>query len=86
MKGIGSKKSDLILKFNNFDVFLPTGVTGRLQHLKDSGIGATWLSPFYKSPQFDSGYDISDFYDINPEYGTMADFEEMVKVASGLGK
>ncbi|XP_077296029.1 maltase A1-like isoform X2 [Arctopsyche grandis] len=60
------------------------GITSRLQHLKDSGIGATWLSPFFKSPQFDSGYDISDFFDIHEEYGTMADFEELISEAERL--
>jgi alpha-glucosidase len=61
-----------------------SGVTARLQHLKDSGIGATWLSPFYKSPNFDSGYDIQDFFDVDPLYGTMADFEALIVEANRL--
>jgi alpha-glucosidase len=61
------------------------GITSRLDYLKSLGITAFWLSPIYKSPMADFGYDISDFYDIQPEYGTMADFEELVSKANALG-
>jgi alpha-glucosidase len=61
------------------------GITQRLDYLKGLGITAFWLSPIYKSPMADFGYDIADFYDIQPEYGTMADFEELVSKANALG-
>lgn len=61
------------------------GITQKLPYLKSLGIKAFWLSPIYKSPMADFGYDISDFRDIQPEYGTMADFENLVKEAKSLG-
>ncbi|XP_036333123.1 maltase A1 [Rhagoletis pomonella] len=61
------------------------GVTEKLQYLKDIGITAAWLSPIFKSPMADFGYDISDFYQIHPEYGTMEDFENMIKKAKEVG-
>ena len=44
-----------------------------------------WLCPIYKSPMDDNGYDISDYYDINPEFGTMADLEELIEKAKAKG-
>ncbi|XP_073813071.1 maltase A1-like [Musca autumnalis] len=61
------------------------GVTEKLQYLKDLGFTATWLSPIFKSPMADFGYDISDFYQVHPEYGTMEDFENMIKKAKEVG-
>jgi len=61
------------------------GVTEKLQYLKDIGFTATWLSPIFKSPMVDFGYDISDFYTIQPEYGTMEDFERMIAKAKEVG-
>lgn len=61
------------------------GVIEKLPYLKDLGINATWLSPIFKSPMADFGYDISSFFEIQPEYGTMDDFEELVKRAHELG-
>lgn len=62
------------------------GITSKLEYLKnDLGVTAFWLSPIYKSPMADFGYDISDFRDIQPEYGTMADFELLVATAKELG-
>lgn len=52
----------------------------------DAGIDAIWLSPIFTSPMVDFGYDVSDFYDIHYEYGTMADFEEMMEKARRLGE
>jgi len=57
------------------------GIISRLDELKDLGIGAVWLSPVYPSPNADFGYDISDYCDINPEYGTMADMERLINEA-----
>nr|AYV99560.1 venom polypeptide [Dolopus genitalis] len=61
------------------------GITEKMHHLKDIGITATWLSPIFKSPMKDFGYDISDFKTIQEEYGTMEDFENMIKKAKELG-
>ncbi|XP_067627239.1 maltase A1 [Eurosta solidaginis] len=61
------------------------GITEKLQYLKDIGFTAAWLSPIFKSPMADFGYDISDFYQIHPEYGTMEDFENMIKKAKEIG-
>jgi len=53
------------------------GIITRLDELKDLGVGIIWLSPVYKSPDVDNGYDISDYRDINPKFGTMADMEHL---------
>ena len=57
------------------------GVISKLPELKDLGIDCIWLNPVYTSPQVDNGYDISDYYDIEPTYGTMADFKELLATA-----
>ena len=57
------------------------GITGKLDYLKKLGVEVLWLTPMYKSPQNDNGYDISDYYSIDESYGTMEDFEEMLKEA-----
>jgi oligo-1,6-glucosidase len=57
------------------------GITSRLDYLKDLGIDVIWLSPVYKSPNYDNGYDISDYQDIMDEFGTMADFDELLEQA-----
>ncbi|WP_455036864.1 alpha,alpha-phosphotrehalase, partial [Leptotrichia massiliensis] len=54
------------------------GIIEKLDYLKELGVEVIWITPMYKSPQNDNGYDISDYYDIDPNYGTMADFEEML--------
>jgi alpha-glucosidase len=61
------------------------GVTARLDHLDRLGIDAVWLSPFYPSPQADGGYDVSDYCDVDPLFGTLADFDELLARAHGLG-
>ena len=45
------------------------GITSKLDYLKELGIGGIWLTPFYQSPKIDNGYDISDYYAIDPDYG-----------------
>ena len=60
------------------------GIREKLPYLKEIGIKAFWMSPIFKSPMADFGYDISDFYSIQPEYGSMADFENLVKKAKEL--
>ncbi len=57
------------------------GITSRLDYLKDLGVDAIWLSPVYPSPQVDFGYDISDYVGIDPQYGTLADFDRLVAEA-----
>ena len=57
------------------------GITERLDYLKQLGIDAIWLSPCYPSPQADFGYDISDYENIDPQYGTLADFDRLVAEA-----
>lgn len=61
------------------------GITGKLDYLADLGVGALWLTPCYPSPQVDFGYDISDYCAIAPEYGTMEDFDELVREARKRG-
>jgi alpha-glucosidase len=55
------------------------GVTSKLDYLKELGIDVIWLSPMFKSPNDDNGYDISDYQDIMDEFGTMADFNELLE-------
>ena len=57
------------------------GITEKLDYLKELGVEVLWLTPMYKSPQNDNGYDISDYYNIDESYGTMEDFEEMLSEA-----
>lgn len=57
------------------------GIISRLDYLKDLGTGAIWLSPVCRSPQDDNGYDISDYQDIDPMFGTMDDMEELIREA-----
>lgn len=52
-----------------------------MDHLADLGVGAIWLTPVYASPMGDNGYDVSDYYSINPRYGTMQDMEELIAKA-----
>ena len=61
------------------------GIISRLDHLRELGVGAIWLSPVYRSPNADNGYDISDYREINPEYGTMEDMEELIVQAARRG-
>ncbi|ARI79098.1 alpha,alpha-phosphotrehalase [Halobacillus mangrovi] len=55
------------------------GIIEKLDYLNELGVDVLWLTPMYKSPQNDNGYDISDYYDIHDEYGTMKDFEELLE-------
>ena len=58
------------------------GITEHLDYLKDLGVDAVWLSPVYPSPQVDFGYDISDYKNIDPQYGTLKDFDHLVAEAN----
>lgn len=57
------------------------GITSKLDYLQSLGIGALWLTPCYVSPQADNGYDIEDYYNIDPMYGTMDDMENLIAEA-----
>jgi alpha-glucosidase len=57
------------------------GITQRLDYLQSLGVDAVWLSPLYPSPQVDFGYDISDYENVDPQYGTLADFDKLVAEA-----
>lgn len=61
------------------------GMMSKLPYLKKLGVGGLWLTPFYPSPKVDNGYDISDYYGIDEDYGTMADFEAFIAKAHELG-
>ncbi|KHT62067.1 trehalose-6-phosphate hydrolase [Photobacterium gaetbulicola] len=61
------------------------GIIAKLDYLKTLGVDAIWLTPVYSSPMIDNGYDISDYYNINPEFGTMADFDQLLAQAHQRG-
>ncbi len=61
------------------------GVIDRLDHLADLGVGTLWVSPFFASPQRDIGYDISDYRDVAPEYGTIDDAERLIERSARAG-
>lgn len=61
------------------------GITQELDYLKELGAGALWLTPCYASPQEDNGYDIANFYEIDPIYGTMEDMDELISEAGKRG-
>jgi len=61
------------------------GIISKLHYLKELGVDVIWLSPVYLSPNFDNGYDISDYMQINPEFGTMGDMERLISRAKRLG-
>ncbi len=60
------------------------GITSRLEYIANLGVDAIWISPFFKSPQKDFGYDVSDYCDIHPEYGTLDDFDSLLAKAHSL--
>ena len=61
------------------------GIIAKLPYLKKLGIDVIWLNPIYQSPLVDNGYDISDYYQVNPMYGTLSDFQELLQKAHELG-
>ncbi|MFC4035284.1 glycoside hydrolase family 13 protein [Streptomyces polygonati] len=61
------------------------GVTARLPYLRDLGVDAVWLSPFYASPQADAGYDVADYRAVDPMFGSLTDADELVRTAHALG-
>ncbi|CAD5118687.1 DgyrCDS7370 [Dimorphilus gyrociliatus] len=61
------------------------GIESRLDYLKWLGVSGVWISPFYKSPMADFGYDISDYKDVDPIFGTLSDFDDLIKAAHEKG-
>jgi alpha-glucosidase len=61
------------------------GITSRLPQLRDLGVDAVWLSPFYPSPQHDAGYDVADYRDVDPRFGTLEDADALIAEAHALG-
>lgn len=61
------------------------GITGKLEHIASLGVDGVWLSPFFRSPMKDYGYDVSDYTDVDPLFGTLADFDALLKRAHELG-
>ncbi len=61
------------------------GIISKLGYLNELGIDAIWFSPFYPSPEIDFGYDISNYLDVDPRFGTLADFDELITTAHTFG-
>jgi len=61
------------------------GITARLSDLRDLGVDAVWLSPFYPSPQHDAGYDVADYRSVDPRFGDLGDADKMITEAKALG-
>lgn len=69
---------------NNDGIGDLAGITAKLPYIKSLGVDAIWISPFFKSPMKDFGYDVSDYCDVDPIFGTMADFDTLVEEAKKL--
>ncbi|HEX5199860.1 MAG TPA: alpha-amylase family glycosyl hydrolase, partial [Actinoplanes sp.] len=61
------------------------GITGRLARLKELGVDAVWLSPFYPSPQNDAGYDVADYRGVDARFGDLSDADKLIGEAHALG-
>ena len=61
------------------------GAISRLDHLRDLGVDAVWLSPFYPSPQYDAGYDVADYCAVDPLFGTLADADQLIREVHARG-
>lgn len=61
------------------------GIIEKLDYLSALGVDAIWISPFYPSPQADAGYDVADYFDINPEYGSLDEVQELISRAHAVG-
>ncbi len=70
---------------NNDGIGDINGIISKLPYLKDLGIGALWISPVTCSPDFDNGYDVSDYCNIDPKFGTIGDYKKLVKEAKKFG-
>ena len=67
-------------------IFFFSGIISRLDHLSYIGIGTIWVSPIFPSPMKDFGYDVSDFKNIDPTFGTLDDFDELIKEVHNRGE
>ena len=70
---------------NNDGIGDLNGIASKLDYLKSLGVDAIWITPCYPSPQVDFGYDVSDYENIDPMYGTLADFDRLQQEASKRG-
>lgn len=70
---------------NNDGIGDLAGIEARLPYIKSLGVDTIWISPFFKSPMKDFGYDVSDYRDVDPIFGTMADFKSLLRRAKSLG-
>ena len=70
---------------NNDGIGDINGIREKLDYLKDLGITLIWICPFYKSPMDDNGYDVSDYFDIDPSFGTMDDMKALIHEAHEKG-
>jgi alpha-glucosidase len=61
------------------------GITNRLSYLRDLGVDAIWLSPFFPSPMADFGYDVSEYCGVDPTFGALTDFDDLVTAAHNVG-
>src|SRR5580765_9069580 len=61
------------------------GITQRLPYLRELGVDAVWLTPFYPSPGADHGYDVADYVDVDPLFGTLGDFDDLLRGAHEVG-
>ena len=61
------------------------GLRSKLGYLADLGVDAIWINPWYPSPMVDAGYDVADFRDIEPDYGTLAEAEALIEEAHAVG-
>ena len=61
------------------------GITAKLDYLADLGIDVIWLTPFYESPNADFGYDIQDYMTVGKEYGTLSDYDKLIREAASRG-
>src|SRR5258708_13463823 len=61
------------------------GLTSKLEYIRDLGVNTLWLMPFYPSPLKDDGYDIADYQNVHPQFGTLDDFRTMLREAHRLG-
>jgi hypothetical protein len=71
--------------FSSFFSYDLPGITARLPHIASLGADVVWLSPFFTSPNRDMGYDVSDYCNVNPLFGTLADFDALLAKAHDLG-
>lgn len=80
-----SFQSTKTIKDNSLAIGDLLGIIKRLDYLKCLGIDGIWITPIYYSPQIDNGYDIANYYDINPDYGSLSDFDELINQAHHRG-